>query len=234
MTVSKRHHYTPRYYLKRFETEAGALWRLDSENGAVTKGNNERFGFKKRWNTLRSPPPGYAPDWAEKQIAVIDGMASKVITEILEGEVKADIRKLAMAVSFMHYNQPRLRRELETVHPDKVGHWNEDYWLVVRLKTALHNWESFVPFYYSLNVFPPGSSRRFLTSSNPLIGFTNKPTMLLPLSSRHCLFLSNDPAHRDFGSVTRTLGPDEIAGINRMTIKNAWHYLYSCTDSFTE
>ena len=163
MTVSKRHHYTPRYYLKRFETEAGALWRLDSETGKITKGNNERFGFKTRWNSLRNPPPGYAPDWAEKQIAVIDGMASKVITEILEGQFPADIRKLAMAISFMHHNQPRLRRELETVHPDKVGHWSEDYWLVVRLKTALDNWESYVPLYYALNVIPPGSDQRFLT-----------------------------------------------------------------------
>ena len=160
MTVSKRHHYTPRYYLKRFETEAGALWRLDSETGKITKGNNERFGFKKRWNSLRNSPPGYAPDWAEKQIAVIDGMASKVITEILEGQFPADIRKLAMAISFMHHNQPRLPRELETVHPDKVGRWSEDYWLVVRLKTALDNWESYVPLYYALNVIPPGSDRR--------------------------------------------------------------------------
>lgn len=34
---------------------------------------------------------------------------------ILNG-TSADIRKLAMAISFMHHNQPRLRRELETVH----------------------------------------------------------------------------------------------------------------------
>lgn len=232
--ISKRHHYTPRYYLKRFETETGALWRLDSETDAVTKGNNERFGFKKRWNTLRNPPPGYSPDWAEKQIAVIDGMASKVIAEILERQFPSDIRKLAMAISFMHHNQPRLRRELETIHPDQVGHWSEDYWLVVRLRTALDNWESYVPLYYALNVIPPGSDQRFLTSSNPLIDFTNQPTMLLPLSSRHCLFLSNDPAHRDFGPVTRTPDADEIAGINRMTIKNAWQYLYSSTESFAE
>jgi len=234
MMISKRHHYTPRYYLKRFETETGALWRLDSETGAVAKGNNERFGFKKHWNTLRNPPPGYAPDWAERQIAMIDGMASKVIAEILEGRFPSDIRKLAMAISFMHHNQPRLRRELETVHPDKVGHWSEDYWLVVRLRTALDNWESYVPLYYALNVIPPSSDQRFLTSSNPLIDFTNQPTMLLPLSSRHCLFLSNNPAHRDFGPVTRTPDADEIAGINRMTIKNAWQYLYSSIESFAE
>lgn len=234
MNMSRRHHYTPRYYLKRFEADDGALWRLDTETGAVTRGNNERFGFKNRWNTLRNPPPGYAPDWAEKQIAVIDGFASKVIAEILAGAFPADIRKLALAISFMHHNQPRLRRELETAHPDKVGRWSEDHWLVVRLKTALDNWQAYVPLYYAVNVIPPGSGQRFLTSSNPLIDFTSKPTMLLPLSSRHCLFLSHDPAHRDFRPLIRMPGAEEVAGINRMTIKNTWQYLYSCSDSFAE
>jgi hypothetical protein len=234
MNISKRHHYTPRYYLKRFEASCGALWRLDSEAGAVIKGNNERFGFKKRWNTLRNPPAGYAPDWAEKQIAVIDGFASKVIAELIDGKFPADVRKLALAISFMHHNRPRLRREVETVHPDKVGHWSDDQWLVVRLKTALHNWQAYAPVYYAVNLIPLGSGQRFLTSSNPLIDFTNKPTMLLPLSSRHCLFLSHDPAHRDFRPMVRTVEAEEIAGINRMTIKNAWQYIYSCSPDFAE
>ena len=39
MNVSKRHHYTPRYYLRRFENADGALWRLDHETGVVTSGN---------------------------------------------------------------------------------------------------------------------------------------------------------------------------------------------------
>lgn len=234
MNVSKRHHYTPRYYLRRFENADGALWRLDHETGVVTTGNNERFGFKNRWNTLQNPPPGYAPDWAEKQIAVIDGFASKTIAEILDGRFPADISKLAVAVSFMHHNQPRLRRELEAVHADKVGQWSEDHWLVVRLKTALDNWRTYVPLYYAVNVIPPERDQRFLTSSNPLIDFTNKPTMLLPLSSRHCLFLSNDPAHANFRTQFTTCDAEMVVGINRMARKNAWQYLYSCSSSFAE
>jgi len=234
MTVSKRHHYTPRYYLRRFENADGALWRLDHETGVVTSGNNERFGFKNRWNTLRNPPTGYASDWAEKQIAVIDGFASKIIAEILDGRFPADISKLAVAISFMHHNQPRLRRELEAVHADKVGHWSEDHWLVVRLKTALDNWRTYVPLCYAVNVIPPERDQRFLTSSNPLIDFNNKPTMLLPLSSRHCLFLSNDPAHANFRPQFTTCDVEMVAGINRMTRKNAWQYLYSCSSSFSE
>lgn len=234
MNVSKRHHYTPRYYLKRFENEAGALWRLDNESGLITSGNNERFGFKNRWNTLRKPPPGYEPDWAEKKIAEIDGLASKVVADILSGHFLVDIRKIALAISFMDHNQPRLRRELEEVHADKVGEWSEDYWLVARLHAALNNWQQYVPLHYTLNEIPIGSELRFLTSSNPLIDFANKPTMLLPLSSRHCLFMSNDPAHAHFQPRVHPCDAEMVAGINRMTIKNAWQYVYSCSEDFAE
>lgn len=234
MPVSKRHHYTPRYYLKRFENDSGKMWRLDRENGDVASGNNERFGFKNRWNTLRNPPSGYEPDWAEKQIASIDGYASKVITEILDGQFPEDIRPLALAISFMHHNQPRLMRELQAKHAEEVELWSDDYWLVVKLRTALDNWQPYVPLYYAVNVIEPNSDARFLTSSNPLIEFTNKPTMLLPLSSKHCLFLSHDPAHQSMRPIFTVPSLETVTGINRMTTKNAWQYVYSCTPSFVE
>ncbi len=230
--VSKRHHYTPRYYLKRFETEAGAIWRLDKDSDTVVLGNSERFGFKKRWNTLRNPPPGYDTDWAEKQIARIDGYASGIIMEILKGRFPHDISPLALAISFMIHNQPRLMRELKAEHPEKVGHWSEDQWLVVMLRTALDNWRDYVPRYYAVNVISDDSDARFLTSSNPLIDFTNKPTMLLPLSSKCCLFLSHDPAHGGMRPIFTDCSPELVVGINEMTHKNAWQYVYSCHPDF--
>ena len=102
------------------------------------------------------------------------------------------------------------------------------------MKTALDNWRTYVPLCYAVNVIPPERDQRFLTSSNPLIDFNNKPTMLLPLSSRHCLFLSNDPAHANFCPQFTTCDVEMVAGINRMTRKNAWQYLYSCSSSFSE
>jgi hypothetical protein len=234
ISISKRHHYTPRYYLKRFENADGALWRWDREAGAVVSGNNERFGYKNGWNTPRNPPPGYEVDWAEKQIATIDGMAAEVIFEILAGRLPQDIRKLALAVSFMHHNQPRLVRELEACHADQVGSWSEDHWLVTRLHAALNNWQDFVPLHYVVNVIPPDSDARFLTSSNPLIDFDNLPTMLLPLSSRHCLFLSRDPVHAAMKPSSVACTTETIAGINRKTIENAWQYVYSSSSDFSE
>jgi hypothetical protein len=65
------------------------------------------------------------------------------------------------------------------------------------------------------------NDQRFLASSNPLIDFTNKPTTLLSLSSRHCVFLLNDPAHARFRPQFTTCDAEMVAGINRMTRTNA-------------
>ncbi len=234
MQVSKRHHYTPRYYLKRFENDAGAVWRFDKDTSEIVSGNNERFGFKKHWNTLRKPPSGYDVDWAEKQIARIDGYASGIIKEIVAGRFPRDIRPLALALSFMIHNQPRLMQEMKTQHPDQVSLWSDDHWLIVMLKTSLDNWQDYVPLYYAINVIEEGSDQRFMTSGNPLIDFENKPTMLLPLSSQHCLFLSHDPVHHGWSPRSIVCSEEMVSGINGRIRENAWQYIYSCRPDFSD
>lgn len=233
MQVSKRHHYTPRYYLKRFENEAGALWRLDKEKSTIVRGNNERFGFKNQWNTLRNPPPGYEPDWAEKRVSEIDGLASAVLNRILAGELPSDIGPVAYAISFMVYNQPRLMRELEEQHAETVSKWSDDLRLIVKIKAALDCGGDYVPKYYAVQTIDPKEPNlRFLTSSNPVIDFADQPTMLFPISSRQCLFMSWDPAHTHFERKIMICARETVAGINRRTIENAWQYIYSSTSFF--
>lgn len=235
MPVSKRHHYTPRYYLKRFENVEGAMWRLDVESGAIVLGNNERFGFKNNWNTLRNPPSGYAPDWAEQRIAEIDGLASAEITRILAGDFSTDLRAVACAIALMTHNNPRVMRDLDEHHADQVAHWSEDYRLVVKLKTVLDTWKDYVPLYYAVQVIDEGAPEaRFLTSGNPLIDFSNKLTRFLPLSSRHCLFLSNDPQHRNFTPRFMRCDRATVAEINKLSVRNAWQYVFSSTMDFVE
>jgi hypothetical protein len=233
MSVSKRHHYTPRYYLKRFENAEGALWRLDQDRAAVALGNNERFGYKNHWNTLRNPPPGYPPDWAEQRIAEIDGLASAEINRILAGDFSTDLGALAFAIALMTHNNPRVMRDLDENHADKVAHWSADFRLIVKLKTAMDTWRDYVPVHYAVQVIDSEDcDLRFLTSSNPLIDFSNKPTKLLPLSSRHCLFLSWDSRHRAFARRFVRCDRETVAEINKLTVRNAWQYVYSCTPDF--
>jgi hypothetical protein len=235
MPISKRQHYTPRYYLKRFENAEGAMWRLDCESGAIIRANNERFGYKNHWNTLRNPPLGYPPDWAEQKIADIDGLASAEITRILGGDFSTDLRALACAIAFMTHNNPRVMRALDEDHADKVGHWTEDFRLIVKLRTAFDTWRDYIPIYFAVQMIDPKDREaRFLTSSNPLIDFSNKPTKLLPLSSRHCLFLSWDPQHRSFTPRFVSCDRAMVAEINKLTLRNAWQYVYSCRSDFGE
>lgn len=234
MTVSKKHHYTPRYYLKRFESDDGALWRAEQNSDKCLKGNSATFGYKKHWNTLRNPPEGYPPDWAEQRLAEVDGMASAIVSRIVAGDLPNDIRPLACAVSFMKNNQPRLRQELERTNADDVVNWSEDHWLIARVQASIDDWPNYVPVHYWVQVVDDSvDDYRFLTSSNPLIEFDNMPTKLLPLSNRHCLVMSFDRQFRGCAPRTKVCDQATMAEINRRTIENSWQYIYSCKPNFS-
>lgn len=235
MQVSRRHHYTPRYYLKRFENAEGALWRLDRDRGVITRGNNQRFGYKNHWNTLRDPPPGFASDWAEQRLAEIDGLAAAEISRVLQGDFSTDLRALACAIAVMTHNNPSVMQDVEKNHADQVVHWSDDYRLVIRLKAALESWRDYLPVFYAVQVIHPTEpDARFLTSSNPIVDFSDKPSGFLPISSRHCLFLSRDPQHRTFLPSFITCDRARVAEINVVTKRNAWQYVYSCTRDFED
>ena len=235
MPISKRHHYIPRYYLKQFENGTGAMWRRDQETDAVTRGNNAHFGYKKHWNTLESPPEGYAPDWAENRLAEVDKYASVVMSRILSGELPNDVRALACAISFMTNNQPRLRRELEETNAQEVQGWSDNHWLIARLRASIDAWQNYIPTHYSIQVIDEHDQvSRFLTSSNPLVEFTNKPIKLFPLSSRHCLTLSYDQQFSRADPYFQVCDSNMVKEINRRTIENSWQYIYSNKPDFSE
>lgn len=232
MSHSKRHHYNPRYYLKQFENPAGNLWRLDKDSGKVVKGDNNSFGVKKHWNTLSSPPVNFEPDWAEKRIADIDAMGSSVVSEIASGGLPTDIGPLAAAISFMQNHQPRLKKELQETEKEKVRNWTDDYFLFVGVNTALRDWQTYIPKSFAILTIPQDSELRFLTSSNPLISFDNKPSMFFPVSSNHCLFMNNDVELAKKGSGRMLAKEEAIIGINGLVIKNSWQYVYSSREDF--
>ena len=194
MAVSKRHHYTPRYYLKRFQNDQGAMWRFDIDSSISTRGNNAHFGYEKHWNSLKNPPKEFEPDWAERRLSEIDGPAAKIVAQIVAGDFPDDIQALACAMSFMKNNQPPLKRYLEANNVEGVSDWTEDLWLLSRVKASLDDWSNYIPFYYSVQTIDESDQvSRFLTSSNPLIEMKNQPLKFFPLSSRHCLLMSFDP-----------------------------------------
>jgi Protein of unknown function (DUF4238) len=233
MTASRRHHYNPRYYLKRFESDSGQMWRLDKETEKIVCGNNNIFGLKSNWNNLDEPPAGYDRDWLEKNIAILDSRASRVLTDLVNGSFPDDIKPLAYAISFMQNHQPRLKRELLEQNPEQVAEWSDDHFTLVGYNTAMDRVEEYVPkSYWVWEIDQQNEYDRFLTSSNPLIDFTNFQSMLLPLSSRHCLSLNNDDSLSHVEPSFLTCDTDMVKGINDLTVKNSWQYVYSSTANF--
>ncbi|MCB2074735.1 MAG: DUF4238 domain-containing protein [Novosphingobium sp.] len=234
MADPKKHHYNPRYYLERFESDDGQLWRLDKETAKVIQGSAKSLGYKKYWNRLKEPPQEINANWIEYRISDIDGASAKVISGIVERDPPESIAPLAAAISFMQNHQPRLKRELQLQHRDRVANWSDDYFLIVGVWTALKNWREYIPATYAVLTLPDDRPEwRFLTSSNPLISYANKPRMLLPISSRHCLLLNNGSDLVPFGSGYMQLkGEEMLIGINRHTVENSWQYVYSCRPDF--
>lgn len=231
--TSVKHHHTPRYYLKRFENEHGKLWRLDVETGVIVSGNNERFGYKNHWNRLKNPPAGFAPDWAEKQISQVDGNAASFIKKLVEGKFPPDIRPVAYAIGFMKMHQPRLHREVADEHPDKTAHWTPDFKLIVSLNAAIKEGKRLEPLSYAIvRIDETQQDLRFLTSSNPLVDFENKPNKFFPLSSRECLMLIYDPELARYPPCFVNGDSETVRGINDITLRNSWQYVYSCRADF--
>jgi hypothetical protein len=231
--TSTKHHYTPRYYLKGFENEQGKIWRRDVETGEVVTGNHAHFGFKNHWNRLQNPPEGYEPDWAEKQIAEVDGRSSSVLNKLLAGELPEDIRPLAHAMGFMKLHQPRLHRALSEDHPDEIADWSPDYRLIVSLNAAIKEGKELEPLGYAiLRLDETQPELRFLTSSNPLVDFGNKPNKFFPLTSRACLMLIHDPELARVGRGHIQTDAKTVRGINEIALRNAWQYVYSCRPDF--
>jgi hypothetical protein len=231
--TSVKHHHTPRHYLKRFENSEGKLWRLDVANGIIATGNNDRFGFKNHWNRLKNPPSGYDVDWAEKKIAEIDGAAANTMNRLMNGEFPDDIRPLAASIGFMTQHQPVVMKNLEVENSSAVQAWTPDWKLVLSLNAALAKGTELVPLSYAIyRLTEEQLHLRFLTSSNPLVEFDNKPNKFFPLSSRECLLLIYDPELHWSGSRFLPCDEELVAGINGVTLRNAWQYVYSCRADF--
>lgn len=233
MSNSKRHHFNPRYYLKRFENAGGAMWRLDKRTGKIVSGNNERFGFKNNWNNFQDSYDGYDRDWLENRLAEIDGFAAAIISKIVAGEFPADLQALGYAISFMQNHQPSVVHDLKQNFTVEVAEWSEDHIMVASVMAAMKQAHQYVPrSYFVWEIGADQEHSHFLTSSNPLIAFENKPSMLFPISSRHCLFMTNDVGLDDMQPRLFACDVQMVNEINSKTIENAWQYVYSCQSAF--
>jgi len=232
MIASKRHHFTPRYYLKKFQNSDGKLWRRDIASGKVVCGDHNSFGLKNHWNTLKNPPNGYERDWAERRIGMVDAYASNALEKLLHGDFSADMRALAYAMSFMQHHQPKLKEELKKSHPKRVEGWTNDWFLIVGLKTALREARNYIPVQYAVLQRPTESdASEFLTSSNPVVSFTNKPSLFFPISNAQCLLITKDK-DAGFGNPRRFFCDGQtIEGINGLIMENAWQYVYSGSEA---
>lgn len=231
MSVSKRHHYNPRYYLRRFENAEGRLWRLDLDSGHVVCGSSDSFGFKKNWNSFSGNREGFEKDWLEKRISQIDDAAANELSSIVSEKFPERLTALPYAISFMQNHQPLVREHARQTAPEVVDNWPEDYYMITSARNAIVQAAEYQTETYTVSKIPDDLDARFLTSSNPLIKFYNKEMMFFPLSDRLCLMLNGPKA--DKSKLPIPCGRETVEAINTLTKKNSWQYVFSNSSNFS-
>lgn len=105
----KRHHYVPRFLLKRFSGEPGAknpaIWRLDKASGQAARSSIVNEAVISHFNRVEAAS-GLTADSVETLLATIEGMASPLVTKLVRGQAPAPEERLNLAL-FVWLQQQR-------------------------------------------------------------------------------------------------------------------------------
>lgn len=112
MSVPKRHHYLPQFYLKGFGA-AGRLWVYDREKGEIRAQGPKTVAVEKGFYAVRGP--GGELDYAEveERLGVVESQAAPAIRKIDEGgALELNERyALAMFVALLKYRTKAFERQ---------------------------------------------------------------------------------------------------------------------------
>lgn len=117
MTEAKLHHYVPRFLLRRFSpdqtTENPPLWRLDKKTGHCSRSSVKNEAAVTHYNRLESVQD-MPQNAVEDTLAMVDGLASGITADLVEGRTLEEVKRLEMAlfVYLQHQRTPRGRHWL--------------------------------------------------------------------------------------------------------------------------
>ncbi len=112
MSVPKRHHYLPQFYLKGFGV-AGQLWVYDREKGGIRKQGPKTVAVEKGFYAVRGPDGELDYAEVEKRLGVVESQAAPAIRKLDEGgALELNERyALAMFVALLKYRTKAFERQ---------------------------------------------------------------------------------------------------------------------------
>lgn len=116
MSVPKRHHYLPQFYLRGFREDQG-LWVYDRERDDFRRRNPEKFGFEKGYYALLDEEGTQDYREVEKRLTVIESAAATVIKKIDDSIqlTLADKFALSLFAALLKVRTPAFERWLNEV-----------------------------------------------------------------------------------------------------------------------
>lgn len=116
MSVPKRHHFLPEFYLKGFCT-AGELWVYDLERNEYNKRRPERVGIRKGFYTIEDQHGNKDHAEVEKRLSVIENDAALVIRQLDVGGRLKLVEKYALSLfaALLKFRTPAFERQMKEI-----------------------------------------------------------------------------------------------------------------------
>ena len=118
MSTPKKHHFVPKWYLRRFSDPSGFLHVLDRNNGAYRKQKPEKLMCIGNYYRQAWAPQDIDPNILERRLgAVIEPNAQKAFDKLLQGGSELTDDDTAAIVVYLEFQHLRVPRQARSAMP---------------------------------------------------------------------------------------------------------------------
>jgi hypothetical protein len=122
----KRHHYVPRFLLRRFSCEPTAdnplIWRLDKESGKSSRSNVTNEAVISHYYRIEEAH-GLTATYIENVLSMIEGDASPLVAKLVDGHTLPPAERVQLALFvWIQFARTPLARTWRAFAQDHAGH----------------------------------------------------------------------------------------------------------------
>lgn len=112
MSVSKRHHYVPEFYLRNFVDRCGLLYVYDKDGGGYRRQTAENTAVRNRFYGFTKPDGSYS-DEIERSLLVLESEAKVILERWQEAGVRSSEDEIRLMAQFLRVMYARVPGSVE-------------------------------------------------------------------------------------------------------------------------
>lgn len=121
MLQPRRHHYLPRFYLRRFSADGDGLFQIEKRTGKAYGGNINDLGAERDFHKIDADDVA-DPYFFEKELAAIESIQAEVLADVLSGGLICEEVRLEFVafLSMMRMRVPSMKSKIKDFYGSAV------------------------------------------------------------------------------------------------------------------